>query len=170
MNTPEVLEFSLKTSNQELNTSGYSWFDLDPSEEGEQWELKPFHNTQLAGWNDTFTLKFSISERISTSVDLEGLRKPVVIFLPQEIYGTEGSIVIGQGGLQLQTQKMSEEQQAEYLNDMPNSLPSSMQQWINAILHNKPMSITMQDGRDLTELMQGFYMANEQGKSIDFPL
>ncbi|MDP6730024.1 MAG: hypothetical protein QF675_08620, partial [SAR324 cluster bacterium] len=89
-NTPEVLEFSLKTSNQELNTSGYSWFDLDPSEEGEQWELKPFHNTQLAGWNDTFTLKFSTSERISTSTDLGGSRKPVVIFLPQEIYGTEG--------------------------------------------------------------------------------
>ena len=49
LNTPEVLEFSLKTSNQELNTSGYSWFDLDPSEEGEQWELKPFHNTLQDG-------------------------------------------------------------------------------------------------------------------------
>ena len=87
-----------------------------------------------------------------------------------EIYGTEGSIVIGQGDLQFQTRKLSEEQQAEDLANMPNSLPSSMQQWINAILYDETMSITIQDGRDLTELMQGFYMANEQGKSIDFPL
>ena len=34
-------------------------------------------------------MKFSTSERISTSTDLGGSRKPVVIFLPQ-IYGTEG--------------------------------------------------------------------------------
>ena len=87
-----------------------------------------------------------------------------------EIYGTEGSIVIGQGDLQFQTRKLSKEQQAEDLANMPNSLPSSMQQWINAILYDETMSITIQDGRDLTELMQGFYMANEQGKSIDFPL
>ncbi len=87
-----------------------------------------------------------------------------------EVYGTEGSIVIGQGDLQFQTRQLSEEKQAEYLADMPNPLPSSMQQWINAILHGEPMSVTIQDGRDLTELMQGFYMANEQGKSIDFPL
>ena len=87
-----------------------------------------------------------------------------------EVYGTEGSIVIGQGDLQFQTRQLSEEKQAEYLADMPNPSPSSMQQWINAILHGEPMSITIQDGRDLTELMQGFYMANEQGKSIDFPL
>ena len=45
-----------------------------------------------------------------------------------------------------------------------------MQQWIDDILRDKPMSITIQDGRDLTELMQGFYMSNEQGKSINFPL
>ena len=32
------------------------------------------------------------------------------------------------------------------------------------------MTITIQDGRNLTELMQAFYMSSERGQSIDFPL
>jgi hypothetical protein len=45
-----------------------------------------------------------------------------------------------------------------------------MQQWVNSILRDEPMHITIQDGRNLTELMQAFYMSAEQGCSIDFPL
>ena len=48
--------------------------------------------------------------------------------------------------------------------------PSPLQQWINAIVRDEPMTITIQDGRNLTELMQAFYMSSEQGKAIEFPL
>ena len=87
-----------------------------------------------------------------------------------EIYGTEGSIAIGHGELHFESRKLDDEARQAYLADSPPALASPMQQWIDDILRDKPMSITIQDGRDLTELMQGFYMSNEQGKSINFPL
>lgn len=87
-----------------------------------------------------------------------------------EIYGTEGSIAIGHGELHFESRKLDDQQKEEYLANRPPALPSPMQQWINAILRDKPMSITIQDGRELTELMQAFYMSDQQGKAIDFPL
>ena len=45
-----------------------------------------------------------------------------------------------------------------------------MQQWVNSILRDEPMNITIQDGRNLTELMQAFYMSADQERSIDLPL
>ncbi len=87
-----------------------------------------------------------------------------------EIYGTEGSIAIGHGDMHFESRKLDDSAREAYVADSPPALASPMQQWIDAILRNESMSITIEDGRDLTELMQGFYMSNEQGRSIDFPL
>ncbi|MBI1924948.1 Gfo/Idh/MocA family oxidoreductase [Candidatus Poribacteria bacterium] len=87
-----------------------------------------------------------------------------------ELYGTEGSIVIGHGDLHFATRKLSDEAKANYIANRPQSPPSPMQQWINAILRDEPMTITIQDGRNLTELMQACYMSSEQGKAIELPL
>ena len=87
-----------------------------------------------------------------------------------EIYGTEGSFAAGHGEMHFQTRKLSDEEKAKYIADALVAPPSPMQQWINAILRDEPMTITIQDGRNLTELMQAFYMSSEQGKAIEFPL
>jgi len=87
-----------------------------------------------------------------------------------ELLGTEGSIVIGHGDMHFQTQLLSDEKKADYMANRPEAPPSAMQQWINAILRDEPMTVTIQDGRNLTELMQAFYMSSEQGKAIDLPL
>jgi len=72
--------------------------------------------------------------------------------------------------MHFESRKLDDSAREAYLADSPPALASPMQQWIDAILRNESMSITIEDGRDLTELMQGFYMSNEQGRSIDFPL
>lgn len=87
-----------------------------------------------------------------------------------ELYGTEGSIVAGHGDLHFETRKLSDEEKAEYIARRPEPTPSAMQQWVNSILRNEPMQITIQDGRNLTELMQAFYMSADQGRSIELPL
>ncbi len=87
-----------------------------------------------------------------------------------ELYGTEGSFVAGHGEMHFQTRKLSDEEKAEYIANAPAAPPEPMQQWINAILRDEPMTINIQDGRNLTELMQAFYMSSEQGRSIDLPL
>jgi predicted dehydrogenase len=57
-----------------------------------------------------------------------------------------------------------------YLENRPKALPSLMEQWVNAIISDTPMTVTIQDGRNLTELMQAAYISAEQGKAIDLPL
>ena len=87
-----------------------------------------------------------------------------------ELYGTEGSLVIGHGDIHFESHKLSDDEQAAYFTNLPEDLPSAMQYWINAILRDEPMHITIQDGRNLTELMQAFYMSAEHGLAINLPL
>ena len=87
-----------------------------------------------------------------------------------EIYGTEGSFAAGNGEMHFETRKLSDEEKAEYIANAPAAPLEPIQQWINAILRDEPMTINIQDGRNLTELMQAFYMSSEQGQAIDFPL
>jgi predicted dehydrogenase len=56
------------------------------------------------------------------------------------------------------------------VHDLPDALPMPMQQWIDAIETGSPMTITVEDGRNLTELLEGIYRSAGEGKSIDFPL
>ena len=87
-----------------------------------------------------------------------------------ELYGTEGSFVAGHGEIHFETRKLSDEEKAEYIANAPEAPPEPMQQWINAILRDEPMTINIQDGRNLTELMQAFYLSSERGVSVELPL
>ena len=87
-----------------------------------------------------------------------------------EVYGTEGSFVSGHGELHLQSRKLSEEEMKAYLENRPQAPPSPLAQWVDAITSDTPMTITIQDGRNLTELMQATYMSAEQDKAIELPL
>lgn len=87
-----------------------------------------------------------------------------------EVFGTEGSFVSGHGGLHLQSRKLSEEETKAYIENKPEAPPSPMVQWVNALIEDTPMTITIQDGRNLTELMQAAYMSSEEDKAIELPL
>lgn len=89
-----------------------------------------------------------------------------------ELYGTEGSIIFGHPkGAAMTSGKLSDEEIAEFLapENRPKTPGSPMQQWVSAVLHDTPMTITIQDGRNLTELLQATYMAAE-GKQVKLPL
>ena len=87
-----------------------------------------------------------------------------------ELYGTEGSLVIGHGDLHFETRRLSDEEKVAYIANRPESLPTPMQQWIDTIQRDEPMTISIADGRNLTKLMQAFYLSAEQGRAIDLPL
>jgi 1,5-anhydro-D-fructose reductase (1,5-anhydro-D-mannitol-forming) len=80
---------------------------------------------------------------------------------PLEIYGTKGyigrSIAPGQG-LIMASQQLDVK---GYIlpSDLPDALPTPIQQWVGACLHGKPSTITVEDGRNLTELLEGIYTA-----------
>jgi len=92
---------------------------------------------------------------------------------PLEIYGTEGylSIEAGPGPrvwLESTRLEASGVQGAIVPSNLPPALPSPLEQWISAILHNTPMSISIDDGWNLTQLLEGCYKAARTGQAVVF--
>jgi hypothetical protein len=51
---------------------------------------------------------------------------------------------------------------------LPDALPMPMDQWISAILHETPMTISVRDGRNLTQLLEGAYLSAREKQEIIF--
>ena len=43
-----------------------------------------------------------------------------------------------------------------------------MDQWVSAILHGTDMTITVEDGRNLTEMLERAYEAAREGREVKF--
>jgi 1,5-anhydro-D-fructose reductase (1,5-anhydro-D-mannitol-forming) len=92
---------------------------------------------------------------------------------PYEIYGTEGYMGLNtahNSGLVLNSTQLMAGDIQGYISptNLPKPLPMPMDQWISAILHGTPMTITVEDGRNLTELLEGTYTAARGGKEVVF--
>lgn len=90
---------------------------------------------------------------------------------PVEIYGTEGYVgYSGRPGDPIQlvsTQLQPGDIQGVITpTRLPDPLPLPMDQWIAAILHDTPMAITVEDGRNLTQLLEAVYQAAQGGREI----
>ena len=92
---------------------------------------------------------------------------------PYEIYGTDGYMSLGaapNSGLLLNSTQLKAGDIQGYISptNLPKALPMPMDQWISAITHGTPMSINVEDGRNLTELLEGTYQAARGGKEVMF--
>ena len=90
---------------------------------------------------------------------------------PMEIYGTNGYVGRNpSGGILLNSTQLQAEGIAGYITPtkLPDALPHPMDQWIGAILHGTPMTITVEDGRNLTQLLEGAYKAAREKREITF--
>jgi 1,5-anhydro-D-fructose reductase (1,5-anhydro-D-mannitol-forming) len=93
---------------------------------------------------------------------------------PIEIYGTRG--FVGIRGVEGRPILMASDLDCGrwhgelVVKDLPEALPTPMQQWVAAIESGGEMTISFEDGRNLTELLEGIYRSAREGRSIDFPL
>lgn len=92
---------------------------------------------------------------------------------PLEIYGTQGflSIDFGPGPrLWLESDVLDTTglQSGMAPTKLPAALPSPMEQWIAAIRHGTPMTISIDDGWNLTQLLEGCYKAARTGQAVVF--
>ncbi|NLI00350.1 MAG: Gfo/Idh/MocA family oxidoreductase [Chthonomonadales bacterium] len=92
---------------------------------------------------------------------------------PLEIYGTEGFLSVGMGSgpnIWLESTKLEAQgiRGAISPTNLPPALPMPVDQWISAILDGTPMTIGIDDGWNLTQLLDGCYTAARTGKAVDF--
>lgn len=92
---------------------------------------------------------------------------------PLELYGTEGYLSVDAGPghrVWIESRKMEFEGLRGGLapSTLPEALPSPMEQWIGAILHGSPMTITIDDAWNLTQLLDGCYRAARSGQEVRF--
>lgn len=88
-----------------------------------------------------------------------------------ELYGTEGCLLSGAPGhgLMLRSTKLRPGDLDGWIipENLPDALPSPLQQWINAIERDEPMTITVEDGRNLTELLEAAYISAREGRRVE---
>lgn len=90
---------------------------------------------------------------------------------PMEIFGTKGYIARdGLGGLTMRSTELEPSGVEGYINpaNLPEELPLPFKQWVSAILHGTEMAITVEDGRNLTEMLERSYQAAREGREITF--
>ncbi|NLM55671.1 MAG: Gfo/Idh/MocA family oxidoreductase [Firmicutes bacterium] len=90
-----------------------------------------------------------------------------------ELYGTEGSLLIGGPDLKVQLNSNllgSKVKGWVQPTNLPKALPSALEQLVGAILRNEPVHFTVDDAVLLTELMDGAYRSHRLGQHITYPL
>lgn len=92
---------------------------------------------------------------------------------PYELYGTDGYLGFNTGpdaGLTLTSTQLKPKEIQGYLRptNLPKALAMPMDQWISAIVHETPMTITVEDGRNLTQMLEGIYLAARSGCAHSF--
>jgi predicted dehydrogenase len=93
---------------------------------------------------------------------------------PLEIYGTEGYLGIDAAlngpRIQLVSNRLSAGDIQGVINptNLPPALPSPLHQWVSAIKDGTTMTITIYDGWNLVQLLDGCYRAGRGGHEVTF--
>jgi predicted dehydrogenase len=86
-----------------------------------------------------------------------------------EIYGTEGYVLRGAPGKGLDFSSNRFKKDATDPDPAKvQAPPAAMDQWLNAILTDSPMTITVDDGRNLTQMLEAIYTSSKQNKAVTF--
>jgi predicted dehydrogenase len=90
---------------------------------------------------------------------------------PLEICGTDGYLGTDpHGGWLLNSTQLQAGGIQGYIRPtkLPDALPDPMAQWFEAILLDTPMTITVEDGRNLTQILEAAYQSAREGREVFF--
>jgi predicted dehydrogenase len=88
-----------------------------------------------------------------------------------ELSGTEGNLLIGgpdENSVKITSRKLKT--QGWVTPDaLPDALPPTIPMWVNGIINNTPIPFGVEEGTQLTELMQYAYVAAKEKRQVDIP-
>jgi predicted dehydrogenase len=88
-----------------------------------------------------------------------------------ELSGTEGSLFVGgpdERNVKIKSIKL-DNKDWQTPAGLPPALPSPIQMWVDAILRNGNIPFGVEEGTQLTELMQHAYIASKEKRQVDIP-
>jgi 1,5-anhydro-D-fructose reductase (1,5-anhydro-D-mannitol-forming) len=88
-----------------------------------------------------------------------------------ELYGTEGSLFIGgpENKVRLISNKLDTEVPGWISpSKLPDALPKPIEQWVNGILNNSEIHFGLEEGIQLTELMEAAYTSHKESRIVKF--
>jgi 1,5-anhydro-D-fructose reductase (1,5-anhydro-D-mannitol-forming) len=84
-----------------------------------------------------------------------------------ELYGTAGSLMIG--GPENKVQFISNTTKGWIApEELPQALPKAIDQWVKGILEETEIYFGLEDGIQLTELMEAAYISHREGRVVKF--
>ena len=116
--------------------------------------------------NSVCTIEFENKAVAISETSLVSPMTPAIL----EVYGTKGVIMAVDSSLRIRT-----EDSMKYVKDgwveidkFPADLPAPIRQWIDSILYGKEVRFGLQEGRQLTELMENAYIADKEKREVAF--
>lgn len=87
-----------------------------------------------------------------------------------ELSGTEGTLVVGgpnEKDVRIRSNKL--EGQWKTITELPEPLPNPLRMWVDGVLKDSPIAFGLEEGTQLTELMQYAYLSHREGRKVDIP-
>lgn len=87
-----------------------------------------------------------------------------------ELYGTEGSLFIGgpDNNIRLISNKLGDKVMGWIApTQLPNALKSPIRQWVDGILNDEEIIFGLEDGIQLTELMEAAYLSHREQRIVE---
>jgi 1,5-anhydro-D-fructose reductase (1,5-anhydro-D-mannitol-forming) len=86
-----------------------------------------------------------------------------------EMYGTNGTLIISGNDVRICSNKIEVPYDGWITpSKLPEALPAALDQWIDGILHDKPILFGLEEGTKLTELLEAAYIAHKEKRTVDF--
>lgn len=113
--------------------------------------------------NAVSTIEF---ENDAVAINETGFVTPASPF-SLEVHGTRGSLFIGgpENEVKFKTENTSD---WETPSELPPALPDPVDQWLDALLDKGDIHFDLQDGLQLTELMEKSYRAHKEDQAVYF--
>lgn len=84
-----------------------------------------------------------------------------------ELYGTEGTLLIGQSGITIHSTRFNGDYNGWVKPDrLPEALPGAIEQFVKGILNNETIHFGMDAAVALTEMMEAAYRSHREGRHI----
>lgn len=89
-----------------------------------------------------------------------------------ELHGTEGCLLIGgpEGGVRIMSNKIASDVDGWIVpSQLPEALPNPIAMWVSAILEDGPIPFGLEEGTQLTELMEYAYISRKESRQVEIP-